>query len=207
MKITWLGHACFKIEKAGFVLIIDPYQDGSVPGLLPIREKADLVLCSHEHRDHNGRELVELRKGTENPFTIETIDTWHDEVQGAKRGATRMFVIDDGEARIAHLGDLGCEPEPEQLKKLAGLDVALIPVGGHYTIDGREAAELLAKLRPRIAIPMHYRDDEAGFGYDVIGTAADFTRYFDRVEMASGSEIETGDTFTAPVVVLRPARR
>lgn len=33
MYITWLGHSCFKIEKDGFSVIIDPYKDGSVPGL------------------------------------------------------------------------------------------------------------------------------------------------------------------------------
>lgn len=40
MKITWIGHSCFKLEKNGNTLIIDPYSDGSVPGLKPVREKA-----------------------------------------------------------------------------------------------------------------------------------------------------------------------
>ena len=35
MKITWIGHACFKIESNGYTLIIDPYEDGYVPGLKP----------------------------------------------------------------------------------------------------------------------------------------------------------------------------
>ena len=59
MKITWIGHACFKIESDGYTLIFDPYADGFVPGLKPLREKADMVLCSHEHGDHNAKKLVE----------------------------------------------------------------------------------------------------------------------------------------------------
>lgn len=60
MHITWLGHSCFKIEKGGYSVIIDPYKDGSVPGLKNIRESADMVICSHEHGDHNGRECVRV---------------------------------------------------------------------------------------------------------------------------------------------------
>ena len=60
MKITWLGHSCFKIEKNGYLLILDPYEDESVPGLNPIREKANAVYCSHGHGDHHGEQCVEI---------------------------------------------------------------------------------------------------------------------------------------------------
>ena len=33
MKITWLGHSCFKVESDGYSAVLDPYADGSVPGL------------------------------------------------------------------------------------------------------------------------------------------------------------------------------
>ena len=55
MLITWIGHSCFRIEKNGHSLIIDPTEDDKVPGISPIREKAGAVLCSHEHSDHNAR--------------------------------------------------------------------------------------------------------------------------------------------------------
>ena len=54
MKLTWLGHSCFKMESNGYTIILDPYEDGYVPGLAPVRETADAVFCSHEHSDHNG---------------------------------------------------------------------------------------------------------------------------------------------------------
>ena len=86
MKITWLGHSCFTVESQGYKIVLDPYKDGSVPGLAPVREEADLVLCSHGHGDHCGTECVSLRQGTPSPFTAETIDTWHDNKKGALRG-------------------------------------------------------------------------------------------------------------------------
>ena len=43
-------------------VIADPYEDGSVPCMLPVNEEADIVFCSREHFDHNARDLVTLRK-------------------------------------------------------------------------------------------------------------------------------------------------
>lgn len=89
MKLTWLGHSCFKMESNGYTVILDPYEDDYVPGLAPVRETADAVFCSHEHKDHNARAVVTLKQDqTPSPFTITEIHTWHDEVQGAKRGET-----------------------------------------------------------------------------------------------------------------------
>ena len=69
MNITWIGHSCFKIESDGYIVITDPYEDGYVPGLKPLRESADMVLCSHEHGDHNARSLVSVREGVEKQFS------------------------------------------------------------------------------------------------------------------------------------------
>lgn len=73
MKITWIGHSCFKIEEGGYRIILDPYEDNSVPGLGPVRETAEAVLCSHEHGDHNARKRVTLVSGGESPFTVTKI--------------------------------------------------------------------------------------------------------------------------------------
>ena len=108
MHLTWLGHSCFKIEKEGYTVIVDPYKDDSVPGLRKIRETADLVFCSHEHGDHCGRECVKIREGGKNPFQITEIPTYHDDSEGSQRGKNIIRIFDDGEARIAHFGDLGC---------------------------------------------------------------------------------------------------
>ena len=59
MKIIWHGHSCFEITGKDGTIVFDPYQANSVPGLNPLKLKANLVLCSHEHEDHNARNCVE----------------------------------------------------------------------------------------------------------------------------------------------------
>ena len=49
MKITWLSHSYFTIESQGYRIVLDPYRDGSVPGLSPVRVEAGQVLRSHGH--------------------------------------------------------------------------------------------------------------------------------------------------------------
>ena len=202
-KITWVGHACFKIEKDGFAVVTDPYEDGSVPGLRPVREQANLVLASHEHGDHNARQLVKVEEA-DCPFTITQIATWHDEVKGAKRGPNTIYILEAEGLRIAHLGDLGCDLEEAQIAQLKGLDVCMIPVGGFYTIDGLQAAELVKKLQPKVAVPMHFRDDAAGFGFDVISEADVFAGQFDSVCRMPGSTLDPEALPDAQVVILHP---
>ena len=171
MNLIWNGHSCFTLETAEGSVVFDPYRDGSVPGLSPSRLTAELVRCSHVHRDHGARELVGLTGRTPS-FSVETISTFHDPEGGALRGPDTIHIVAAEGMRLAHLGDLGCIPTPEQLDRLRGLDVLLIPVGGYYTIDASQAQELAEELKPRIVVPMHYRSDT--FGYEVIARLEDF---------------------------------
>ena len=174
ITLTWHGHSCFTVEAGGYSVVLDPYAPDSVPGLSPLSLSGDLVLCSHEHRDHGCREAVDLRTdGPENPFTITKIDTFHDDADGALRGTDRIHILEAGGLKIAHLGDLGCALTARQLDRLKKLDALLIPVGGYYTIDASQARDLAARLSPRVVIPMHYRSDT--FGYPVIGQLEAYT--------------------------------
>ena len=60
MKIIWYGHSCFEITGSDGTVIFDPYQEGSIPGLNKLHLKGNLVLCSHEHDDHNARDCVDV---------------------------------------------------------------------------------------------------------------------------------------------------
>lgn len=202
MKITYLGHSCFKIESKGFEIVLDPYQDGKVPGYLPVRETADQVLCSHGHGDHCGVENVTLRQGGASPFTVETIETWHDDQRGALRGTDTIHILDDGRCRLAHLGDLGCELTAEQKDRLRGLTALLIPVGGYYTIDAAQAAKLADELSPTVVIPMHYRGE--GFGYDVIGPLESFIALRRDGKEYPGSELELTPDTAKQTAILKP---
>ncbi len=190
MKITWLGHSCFKFEQNDYTLIVDPYFDGSVPGLANMKEKANKVLCSHGHKDHAGIEMVELNEEGICPFKVEIIDAYHDDVQGQKRGNNRIHIIETEGIRIAHLGDLGCDLTQEQIAVLTEVDIMLIPVGGFYTIDAEQAKEIVLQCKPKVTIPMHYRSDKYKFGYDVMATVEDFVEIMDHVEETNISEID-----------------
>ena len=207
MKITWIGHSCFKVEEAGYRVVFDPYDDGYVPGLGPVRETAEEVLCSHEHGDHNARKRVTLASGSESPFTVTKIATFHDPLKGVLRGRNTIFILSANGKRIAHFGDLGCKLPADQLAQLKNLDVAMIPVGGHYTIDASQAADLVRKISPAHVIPMHYRGDggDGGtFGFDVIGTVHEFTDLMDSVSFTGTSTVDLDDLPSEQVLVLTP---
>ncbi|MGN0372177.1 MAG: MBL fold metallo-hydrolase [Enterocloster sp.] len=203
MKLTWLGHACFKIESQGYTIIIDPYEDSYVPGFGPLRESADMVLCTHGHADHGAKELIRIKNDTPCPFRISEISTWHDDQRGALRGKNTIYILDDGCCRAAHLGDLGCELEKDQLEQLKNLDAVMIPIGGFYTIDAGQAVKLIRQTEPRVVLPMHYRGK--GFGYDVLGTVEDFTQLCDDVITYEANSIEiTKDTNKQTAVLKAP---
>lgn len=188
MRITWLGHSCFKVESQGYAVIFDPYEDGRVPGFKPLRETADLVLCSHEHGDHNFRAGIELTDHGPLPFQVTEIAAFHDDHHGELRGSNTIRILDDGCLKIAHLGDLGCGLNEDQAAQLEGLDAVMIPVGGFYTIDAAQARKLVERIHPRVAIPMHYRSET--FGYDVLGTLDAFTDQCDLVVEYPGNGLE-----------------
>ncbi len=171
IKLTWFGHAMFLVEGSGVKVVTDPF-DEQVGYPVPELE-ADVVLVSHEHFDHNNVSAV---KGTPHvikeasPFNIDKVKiegcpSYHDDVQGKKRGKNIIFKWNMSGVVIAHMGDYG-EPylNREQQEFLQGADVLLLPVGGVYTIDGQKAREIVEKLKPKIAIPMHYKTEYCQIG-------------------------------------------
>ena len=161
MYITWLGHSCFRLESAGYGLVIDPYR--VVAGYPPLRVEANAVYISHHHFDHDCLEAVTLLPGGENPFTVETFSTFHDDCQGARRGDNTVHIFRAEGMTVVHLGDLGCALTAAQEEKISGCDALMLPVGGTYTIDAAAAAELVRRLHPRLVLPMHFRRGEQGF--------------------------------------------
>lgn len=204
MKITWIGHSCFKIEEGGYSIIIDPYQDDCIPGLALVREKANEVLKSHEHDDHNAVDNVEIVKTVASPFKITTIDTFHDEKNGTERGKNKIHIIETKNQRVAHLGDLGCELTDEQMGQLYQVDALLIPVGGVYTLDAAQAAQLTVDLDARHTIPMHYKSVESEFDLPELGTVYDYTLRLSGVWVNSLNTLDLDENYPAKVVVLQP---
>ena len=170
MKLTWLGHACFSLEQAGYTILLDPYT--GVEGYPPLEAAAHRVFCSHQHFDHNATGRVDLLPERESPFAVREIPAFHDNENGALRGPITIRVFTAGGLSVAHLGNLGHQLSEEQLAALDHPDVLLIPVGGFYTVDGAGAKRICEAVRPRCVVPMHYRFGSYGFAN--IGTADAF---------------------------------
>lgn len=204
MKITYLGHSCFKFEKNGFALIIDPYKAGSVPGYAPLKENANQVLSSHRHGDHAGLEEVKLAvTRVDIPFDICFVETFHDEENGALRGINNVIIVKADGLTAVHMGDIGCDLSDEDIEKIKGCDVLMIPVGGTYTINAEEAKEYVDRIGPKITIPMHYKGN--GFGYDELRTVDEFTKLFaqEQVEEGTSELVLEGKPEGHKVIVMR----
>ena len=177
VKIEYFGHSCFRVSGCGQRVVLDPYADGCVPGCPNLRLDAEFVYCSHAHHDHNAVECVRLTDGGAPKFTVTELETDHDDAGGSQRGKNTIRVFDFGGVRVAHFGDLGRPLTPAETEQLRGLDCAMLPVGGFFTIDASQAAAIAAELKPRMVIPMHYRTETTGF--DVIASIDDAMPCFD----------------------------
>jgi L-ascorbate metabolism protein UlaG (beta-lactamase superfamily) len=199
-KIVWLGHASFRIDGSKSTVYIDPWKlKSAVP--------ADVVCLTHSHFDHLSVEDVEkIRKestvviGPEdcrscfgNSFktiepggslsvgdvTVEAVAAYNvDKDFHPKANNWVGFVVTVDGVRVYHTGDTDVIPEMADVTA----DVALIPVGGTYTMTVAQAAEAVDKINPKIAVPMHCGD--------IVGTLED------RGSFESVSK--------APVVILDP---
>lgn len=170
MDIYWGGQAFFKLKGKNATVTIDPY-DPDFTGLkLPKDLNADVVLTTHDHKDHNHTDAVKTAS-EEKPMVFNSpgeyevagvvitgISTFHDDAQGSQRGKNTIFHLMFDGLNIVHLGDLGqSKLTEEQITQIGETDILLIPVGGIYTIDGRAAAFIVSQLEPKIIIPMHYK--------------------------------------------------
>ncbi len=166
MIITCIGHAMFLFElDHGMRILTDPVDAASGYPVSPVQ--ADAVLVSHHHHDHCALENAPRAKVVETAgmhtlapdVKVTAVQAWHDDAGGRKRGETLLFLLEAEGLRVAHLGDLGHLPTPEQVAALAPVDALLVPVGGFYTIDALQAREVSSLLRARVILPMHYRTD------------------------------------------------
>jgi len=121
---------------------------------------------------------------------ISSIPAWHDDTEGSQRGANTLFLIEVDGIRIVHCGDLG-QPRltAEQLATMGTVDVLLIPVGGVYTVDGKQAAEIVQQVNPRIVVPIHYKTPN--LVYDLQGVQGFLAALSDdcQVERLSGNTL------------------
>ncbi len=169
IKVRWFGHSMWKISNDEVSIVIDPFSDIGYP--MPKHETGDILLCTHNHHDHNNLDLIGGTFLTVNQpgkyeyknVEIEAIPVWHDACQGKKRGMNLLmrFYLDG--RTFLHCGDLGHDLTDDLISKLGKIDILFIPVGGVYTIEAKTAKNLVDKIDPRIVFPMHYKTADIAF--------------------------------------------
>jgi L-ascorbate metabolism protein UlaG (beta-lactamase superfamily) len=175
MKIKWYGHAAFLITSdQGVKIITDPYESGAYGGQLAygqIKDQSDIALTSHDHADHNdtkslpGSPQIVKSSGskTVKGISFKGIPTYHDSSKGSERGTNTIFTFSVDGIRICHLGDLGHILSEKELAEIGPVDILLIPVGGYFTIDSKEATRVAEQLKAKVLIPMHFKTEKCGF--------------------------------------------
>jgi L-ascorbate metabolism protein UlaG (beta-lactamase superfamily) len=209
--IQYFGHNFFQITtRRGTQIVTDPMAPGRYP---TPHVTPDAVTVGREHPNHN---YVQLARGDPlilrglkdygaewnqvnthvHEVLIYNVPIYQNGVAGALKGAA--FVFDLGALCIAHLGDLSHPLAPEQLHEIGRVDVALIPIDGVYTMGPEIAREVLQQLNPKLAIPMHYRNNLALVSAFVRGLTA---RYVDGDTLVVSKSTLPA---TTEIVVLKP---
>ena len=170
--IQYFGHNFFLITtNKGTRIVTDPLGPGWYPNP---NVAADVVTVGKEMFNHNAVQIVRgnplILRGLKNygadwnRVSTSFKDTLiynvpiHQNAEFIEGIQGSAFVFDLGTLCIAHLGDLSQKLNEQQIKSFGKVDVALTPIGGGRTMAPDLAREVLAQLKPKIAIPMHHRD-------------------------------------------------
>lgn len=197
MKLEWLGHSSFRLtESTGVSIITDPF-NGSQVGIPYPEVVGDFITVSHKHYDHdcvknvqNADKVLDMVGTFEcSGVHIYGVMSYHDDKKGALRGKNIVYKYRMDGVELCHLGDIGEELSPMLAELIGSINVLMIPIGGVYTIDAKQAKEYVDFLMPDVVIPMHYKLD----GYKMeIGELDEFLDLFepDAIEYADTTELE-----------------
>lgn len=181
IDVFFYGQACFKIKGKSTSIVFDPY-NAEFTGLGKLKLEGDIVCVSHAHEDHNNFQSVkasgrpedreEEAKGDNGQafvvngpgeyeklgVNILGISSFHDDKGGSQRGKNTIYNVKIDDVNFVHLGDFGQKKlTQDQVEELSSCDVLFIPVGGVYTIEARDAPDIISQIEPKIIIPMHYK--------------------------------------------------
>ncbi len=219
-KITWFGHAAFKIEIGGSTVLIDPWLDGNPTSPVKASEvaKVDIVYVTHDHNDHLG-DSFNICKRTKATFVAASeLGDFAQEsgvqnvvdlnigggvqikgvrifvvqaIHTASKGAPTGVVIEGGGKAVYHAGDTTVFGDMRLIRELYSPDVVLIPIGGYYTMGPTEATEAVKILKPKTVIPMHYKT------FPVLAQSADeFTKMVkEKVPDVNVVVLKPGDSY------------
>ncbi len=192
VEITWLGHASMRLQ-ADKVVYVDPWE-------VEAAHDADIVLVTHDHYDHCIPEDIEKvskdktvivatadcksklggdvrivapgDKVDVDGVAIEAVPAYNSDKHFHPKANNWVgYIITLGGKRIYQAGDTDVIPEMKDVTA----DVAILPVGGTYTMTANEAAEAITLIKPNLCIPMHYDK--------IVGTADDAREFAGLVDI------------------------
>lgn len=196
LKITWLGHASFRVQTTdGKFLFFDPWlkENPKCPENEKQQKQADYICVSHGHFDHLGGVAELARKHKAKVVGIFEVCSWLgkkgvDTCAAMNKGGTQQIdklkitmvnafhssgIDDDGQVvyggeacgyvvqfenglKIYHAGDTCLFGDMGLIHELYQPDIAMLPIGDHFTMGPKEAAVACRLLKPKAVIPMHY---------------------------------------------------
>lgn len=185
MRITWYGHACFRLEGSGLSIVCDPYSPESA-GLAPPPDRADWVVMSSALDEAHScwqavpgsprvlnaldavREPIALADGVQ--VTAVAAMEGEDRPDDPKANALYLLALDG--VSVCHMGDVGRPLSDDQVAPLCGrVDVLLALAGAAQTVALADLDRALDAIAPRLVIPMHYRTPRVTYA---LGPVEDF---------------------------------
>lgn len=202
VEITWLGHASVMIRSGKTVLYIDPWKIG------PASQKADIILLTHDHYDHYSPDDISLlskdatrivapmstqivtdmiKPGESleiDDVIVQALPAYNIDKNFHPRAMGWVgYVVNTPGKKIYHTGDTDFIPEMKGIV----VDVALMPVGGTYTMTAEDAGNALKTMQAGHVIPIHFGD--------IVGSEKD-ARRLSEISTASVHVLRPGESFT-----------
>ena len=183
MKIQYYGHSGVKIED-DLIILIDPWSNDNPLATMKADEidKADYIVATHNHFDHvNDIPLIAKNTGATVVGIVETSEDLAskgcEKTIGCNIGGTVKLdgleliftpafhsmssnpsgvVIFYNNKKIYHAGDTGVFGDMKLMGEMYPLDLAFLPVGGHFTMGIKEAQKAVQLLNAKKIVPIHY---------------------------------------------------
>ena len=196
IKLTWLGHATFRIQTpGGKTILIDPWvmNNPATPENEKNLQHVDVMLCTHAHGDHIGDAVEIGKKHKPTTVAIPELAGWLgkkglEKIIDMNKGGTvkvgdikvtmvhadHSCGIQDGDqilyggeavgyliefengVKMYHAGDTNVFGDMTIIHDLYNPEIAMLPIGDHYTMSPREAAYAAKLLQVKTIIPMHF---------------------------------------------------
>ena len=183
MKIKYYGHSGVKIED-DVIILIDPWLNDNPLSTVKAEDvsAADYIIATHNHSDHvDDIPLIAKNTGANVVAIVETAADLAS--KGCKRtigcnigGAVKLngleliftqafhsmssnpsgVIIFYKNKIIFHAGDTGVFGDMKLIGEMYPIDLAFLPVGGHFTMGIKEAQKATQLLNAKTIVPIHY---------------------------------------------------